>query len=192
MNKLIDYVGIYKNCLDSDLCDNLIGIADSGKYLITDQGVTDTGINKSIRMGKEVLLTHSDHTEIRDNLISASISILEKYQAQTKHASQYIKENFDTYKLENFRVRKYPVESGFFKAHSDVTDYKSASRLLVVLLYLNDVVEGGETEFPSLGIKIKPSRGLGIVFPPTFLFPHQANIPISNSKYTAQTYLHYK
>lgn len=192
MDKLIDYVGIYENCLDSRICDNLIDITNSGKYLITDQGVADTGINKSVRMGKEVLLTHSDHTEIRDNLVSATISILEKYQEQTKHASQYIKENFDTYKLENFRVRKYPVNSGFFKSHSDVTDYKSASRLLVVLLYLNDVAEGGETEFPSLGIKIKPSRGLGIVFPPTFLFPHQANIPISNSKYTTQTYLHYK
>jgi hypothetical protein len=192
MDRLIDYVGIYKNCLDPNLCDDLIDITNSEKYLITDQGANDTGIDESVRMGKEVLLTHSDHTQIRDNLVTATISILEKYQVQTKRASQYIKENFDTYKLENFRIRKYSSGSGFFKIHSDITDYKSASRLLVVLLYLNDVTEGGETEFPTLGIKIKPAKGLGIVFPPTFLFPHQANIPISNSKYTAQTYLHYK
>jgi flagellar biosynthesis regulator FlaF len=192
MDKLIDYVGIYENCLDSELCENLISIGKTKKYSISKMGVNDIKKDTSVRMGTEVLLTHTDHTEIRDNLISATVSILEKYQVQTKRASQYIKENFDTYKLENFRIRKYPKGSGFFKVHSDITDYKSASRLLVVLLYLNDVVEGGETEFPSLGIKIKPSQGLGIVFPPTFLFPHQANIPISNSKYTTQTYLHYK
>lgn len=192
MDKLIDYVQVYKNALGAQTCGELIDIIDSERYPVKDQMVNDNSKDKLIRSGCEVLLTHPDHNELKDNLVSSTISVLERYQIETRDSSKYIKENFDPYKLENFRARKYPAGSGFFKTHSDITDYKSASRLLVILMYLNDVDEGGETEFPTLGIKIKPTKGLVVVFPPTFLFPHRANMPKSNHKYTCQTYLHYK
>ena len=58
--------------------------------------------------------------------------------------------------------------------------------------YLNDVEEGGETEFLSNGeFTVKPKCGRMVVFPPSFMFPHRGRKPISNSKYILSTYLHY-
>ena len=50
------------------------------------------------------------------------------------------------------------------------------------MLYLNDVDEGGETEFWGT-LKVKPEAGKLILFPATWTYPHCANIPISNAKY---------
>ena len=47
--------------------------------------------------------------------------------------------------------------------------------------YLNDVEEGGETEFCS-GLKIKPKAGTVVIFPASWYIMHRGNKPISNNK----------
>jgi hypothetical protein len=51
------------------------------------------------------------------------------------------------------------------------------------MFYLNDVEEGGETEFLYLNTKIKPVKGTLVYFPTHFPFVHRGNIPISDDKY---------
>lgn len=63
----------------------------------------------------------------------------------------------------------------FYKAHWDACDVnkdprcsedykKGGYRFATFLLYLNDDIEGGETEFPLMGKKIKPEKGKGVLF----------------------------
>ena len=57
------------------------------------------------------------------------------------------------------------------------------SRLYAIIVYLDDVDEGGETEFPELGYKVKPEMGKLLMFPCNQLYPHKGNKPISNGKH---------
>lgn len=63
-----------------------------------------------------------------------------------------------------------------------------ASRYLVFLWYLNDVGEGGETEFVDLDIRCAPRTGRLLIFPPYWMYRHAGRPPISNSKYILSTY----
>jgi len=193
--KLIDCMGIYDNTLDPKICLTLMKIMNSGKYKIIQQTQTlqhsNDNMNNSIRIGTEMLLDNPDHEVVKSKLLKATFKVIDRYIEQTSGMSDYILPNLNPYKFENFRIRKYKKNEGFFKLHSDIIDYKSASRLFVIMFYLNSVKIGGETEFPLLDIKVKPKQGSCVIFPPNFLFPHQANIPISHHKFTAQTYLHY-
>ena len=93
--------------------------------------------------------------------------------------------------LEQFRIKRYNTGGqDMFDTHVDVMTYDSARRFLSFFWYLNDVDEGGETEFSSF--KIKPKQGTLVVFPPLWMFPHKGNPPISGPKYLLSTYLHYK
>jgi hypothetical protein len=65
----------------------------------------------------------------------------------------------------------------------------TSRRFISFFWYLNDVAEGGETEFVDL--TIKPEAGKLVIFPPLWMFPHKGNPPISNEKYLLSTYLHY-
>lgn len=75
-----------------------------------------------------------------------------------------------------------------FQLHFDSV-HEVASRYLVFLWYLNDVDEGGATEFPDLGISVRPSAGRLLVFPPYWMFQHVGQPPISGDKYILSTYL---
>ncbi|GAB4189836.1 MAG: hypothetical protein Tsb002_17230 [Wenzhouxiangellaceae bacterium] len=63
------------------------------------------------------------------------------------------------------------------------------NRYLVILWYLNDVAEGGETAFTDLGIKVAPRQGRLLMFPPYWMYMHTGMPPVSNPKYILSTYL---
>ena len=42
-------------------------------------------------------------------------------------------------------------------------------RICTVLVYLNDVIQGGDTAFPILNLRIHPKMGKAVVFFPSFL-----------------------
>jgi len=55
-----------------------------------------------------------------------------------------------------------------FKAHFDYfsVDYPSSTnnRISTLVIYLNEVEEGGETTFPALNISVKPKQGAAVYF----------------------------
>ena len=51
------------------------------------------------------------------------------------------------------------------------------------MFYLNDVAEGGETEFYYQDVKIKPKAGTMVIAPAYFTHTHRGNVPKSNDKY---------
>jgi prolyl 4-hydroxylase len=70
--------------------------------------------------------------------------------------------------LENLQLVYYSI-GGYFQPHYDATkntdmDTIVKSREYTLLIYLNDVEEGGETLFPYLNLEIKPKKGKGILF----------------------------
>ena len=53
-----------------------------------------------------------------------------------------------------------------YKNHTDciVGTTEKRDRFATVLVYLKDVEEGGETQFPELEISVKPRKGLALVW----------------------------
>jgi hypothetical protein len=94
--------------------------------------------------------------------------------------------------FEELRMKRYlPNGSDEFPPHVDVMDHASARRFLVAFLYLNDVAEGGETDFPGMEQSFRPTAGSLLMFPPLWPWLHAGKPPISGPKYILGTYLHY-
>ena len=51
--------------------------------------------------------------------------------------------------------------------------WRAQQRALAWMVYLNDVEEGGETEFLYQQLKIKPSKGRVVIWPRTIYSPTQ-------------------
>ena len=58
-----------------------------------------------------------------------------------------------------------------------------AGRMLVWTIYLNDVLEGGETEFLYHSERHKAEEGKIVIFPANYMCAHRGNPPLSNTKY---------
>ena len=81
--------------------------------------------------------------------------------------------------------RYIPPQESFQVWHADWGPWGGSPthRMVVGMLYLNDVHEGGETEFYHQELSIQPTRGTIVVWPAYFTHAHRGNPPISNTKY---------
>jgi hypothetical protein len=82
-------------------------------------------------------------------------------------------------------LQKYNKCKGRYVYHNDFTNEpeKNRYRVITFIWYLNDVTDGGETEFFGGKINIKPEKGKLVLFPASWAFPHRGKMPISNDKY---------
>ena len=86
--------------------------------------------------------------------------------------------NKDSQYFEGLQIGHY-IEGGFYKSHHDALDIHTelgqsfvktrGQRIITVLIYLNDVKKGGTTYFNNLDLRIKPRKGMAVVFFPAFL-----------------------
>ena len=66
--------------------------------------------------------------------------------------SQQYLQHFDAFDLKNEDGRRFAANGG--------------QRTVTVLIYLNDVTQGGHTSFPALNLDVQPKRGTALVFFP--------------------------
>jgi hypothetical protein len=68
-------------------------------------------------------------------------------------------------------------------------EYENAIRSMVFSIYLNDVEEGGETEFLHFSKRVKPKKGRIVIWPAGFPYVHRGNPPISGKKYILTSWM---
>lgn len=78
---------------------------------------------------------------------------------------------------------------GYHTWHCEKSSYSNSDRVLAWILYLNDVEEGGETEFLYQGIRVKPKAGTLAVWPAGFTHVHRGNPPLDKKKYVISGWL---
>lgn len=90
-----------------------------------------------------------------------------------------------------------------YDLHHDFIRYevsrRQGVRILTIFLYLNEVEEGGQTDFPQLGLSVSPKLGRALIWPSVLNeFPnkvdqrteHRANRVMAGIKYGANAWLH--
>jgi hypothetical protein len=176
------YVRSYDDALPAELCDRIVARFEAD--MAGRKSVDVAGIRRF-----DVLnLTKSPAWEDVHRLLYARIqSELKRYVEDCR--TRWIP---TSQAYENFRIKRYrPGKGEEFGPHVDISGAAMATRMIAVLWYLNDVEAGGETEFLSLGLSIRPRKGRVLVFPPTFLYPHAGRPPRSGVKYIVGSYAHY-
>lgn len=83
----------------------------------------------------------------------------------------------------DYKIKRYEKKAGHFKWHFDAFGPGGWSRQLAMILYLNDVEEGGETCFFFQKLKMKPLAGHALFFPPFWTHYHCGLVPESGNKY---------
>ena len=124
-------------------------------------------------------------------------NIIQKYNSEVISATQiYCKK----YSLENlfqigikepFNIQHYAPNEGFFNWHCERSYYQSHQRALVFMTYLNDVEDGGETEFYYQQLKIKPVKGKMVIWPPDFTHKHRGITSPTQEKYIATGWMNF-
>ena len=86
---------------------------------------------------------------------------------------------------EPIMLQHYAPKEGFFDWHCERSVYQSHQRALVFMTYLNDVNDGGETEFHFQQMKVKAVKGKTVIWPTDFTHIHRGITSPTEHKYIA-------
>ncbi|MCV2886265.1 2OG-Fe(II) oxygenase [Aestuariibacter sp. AA17] len=124
--------------------------------------------------GQPVKLTHENFEEVGKPRLNALVQLL--------------------FRIGEINAQKYEVGKGGYPYwHSEVYPQSGPAdalhRIFLFMFYLNDVDEGGETEFYYQNKKVEPKAGRMVIAPAYFTHTHRGNIPVSNDKYILTSWI---
>ena len=96
----------------------------------------------------------------------------------------------DTFHYTQLKVQKTLLTEGYHIWHLEHgKGFKNEPRAFVFSIYLNDVEEGGETEFLHFSKRVKPKTGRIVIWPAGFPYVHRGNPPLSGEKYIITSWM---
>jgi len=155
--------------IDKSLCDKLINYFEQHP----DKAAGRIGSKRLIDRTKKASTDLGIKLPVRSKLLKTYLSELQKVCEEYKKMYPECDEGHAPWAVKDFNIQKYLPNEAYFLAHNDRMNKSNSSRLLVFSTYLNDIKEGGETEFIYQKLKIKPEKGLTIIFPIDWTYTHR-------------------
>ena len=90
----------------------------------------------------------------------------------------------------NLKIQKTLPTEGFHTWHIEHgKGFDNEPRAFVFSIYLNDIEEGGETEFLNFSKRVKPKTGRIVIWPAGFPYVHRGNPPLAGEKYILTSWM---
>ena len=194
--KIDNFIGVFENVLSSELCNYIIGHFENLQNL---------NLTLSRQTWENASSIHKDNSLVFTNRQNISEALFNISTDITKH---FVDSSWECYKIyakqygvlsslrrhifyDDVKIQKTLPTQGYHVWHCEQADRSSSPRLLLVLAYLNDVEEGGETEFLYQSRRIKPKQGTILICPCGFTHTHRGNPPLSGVKYVMNGWIEF-
>mgnify|MGYP003114750651 CR=1 FL=1 len=186
-----NFIGVYDNYITENECDKAISLfEDQHKFnktidrmLIQNQPITEMQDQQFFAGGYNIKFWYE---ELKPLILNFDLA-WQHYNKKVGATAAYDQEKFfyTTVKIQ----RTLPTE-GYHVWHIEHNrGYENECRAFVYTIYLNDVEEGGETEFLHFSKRVKPKKGRIVIWPAAFPYVHRGNPPLSGKKYILTSWL---
>jgi hypothetical protein len=171
--------------IDKNLCDDLISFFENDNT--KGPGKTYGGNNIS-KIDKEV----KDSTDL-DISQHNNEPLIQKYLTNLGYVIEHYKKEYTFSDIgvskwiisPTYNIQRYYPNQGFHQWHCERGGVENFNRHLVFMTYLNDVIDGGETEWYYQKTKVKPEKGLTVIWPADWTFTHRGLVSKTQTKYIA-------
>ena len=185
-----NFIGVYDNYITKEECNKVIKLyEDQNKFNNT---VNRIGFEKSSILKKQdqQFFAASNNLdvwweELKPMMFNFDLA-LKHYIENTGASDAYgVPFHFTSLKIQ----KTLPTE-GYHVWHIEHgKGFDNECRAFVYSIYLNDVEEGGETEFLHFSKRVKPKTGRIVIWPAAFPYLHRGNPPLSGEKYILTSWM---
>jgi hypothetical protein len=187
-------IAVYDEVLDLKTCQSVIEYFESVRNLnlVFTQEAYASGPSHVNRKDQSVFMITPDTLSL-DKTQPIFSSFIEKFwQCYEDYTNEFsVLQTSGKHGFYQVRVQKTDPGGGFHNWHFENYDAITCSRVASWMFYLNDVDEGGETEFLYLHRRIQPKTGRLVIWPASYTHTHRGNPPLSGSKYIITSWLSY-
>lgn len=187
-------IQVVDGLLDKELCSSFL-VRMNQLWSFSFAGETLSGVDAKTKLTEDLrynknLLNDcwSDADIVLDQQICQAItSAVAIYKQEYRHL-----DDWGDITDSGFQVQKYAKSYGYYRPHVDSFPMPFSSvgdRVLAMVIYLNDVDYGGETNFPLHEVAVTPKAGRIVFFPATWTHPHESRVPISGDKWIVSSFI---
>ena len=178
-----NFIYTERNALPKSFCNNVIEKFEQDNR--KRQGQVGDGVRLDIKRSSDLSISKLDDWESYDQAFYKSLNIgLKKY-------NNFIPEEY----IKNKALSELGNDTGYQIQRTQPGDYyiwhhdQTTTRLVTFIWYLNDIKDGGYTEFID-GTRIQPEAGKLVIFPATWDFLHRGVSPKTETKYLCTGWVH--
>tara|TARA_E500000081_G_scaffold11909_1_gene14459 strand:- start:22062 stop:22688 length:627 start_codon:yes stop_codon:yes gene_type:complete len=154
-----------------DLCEEVIErLKPSTRWY--NSGVASGKVEPNLRDSMQISYDPNSPPVEHEPLLAFAQECLDVYTTERKEAGDVPAFGM----TEGYNILKYKGDGSqaYHAVHSDQGWPNNIHRHVSFCMYLNDIEEGGETEFPAHELKIEPKAGRGLIFPASWVYSHRS------------------
>ena len=185
-----DFIAVYDNYITKDDCDKAI-------KLYEDQNKFNNTINRISAERASILQKQDQQFFAAPNNVDVWWESLKSMMINFDMAWNHYIKNVgadDAYGVPfhftDLKIQKTLPTEGYHVWHIEHgKGSNNEARAFVFSIYLNDVEEGGETEFLHFSKRVKPKTGRIVIWPAAFPYVHRGNSPLLGEKYIVTSWM---
>ena len=180
-SKEIHFIGSW-NLENNKLCKEIINFFEENKNLQT-PGASGAGVNQKIKKTTDIVVKPNNLKDKKFEVLKQYINELYKCYSDYQNQWPFLQSILKDVYIPSFNIQKYEKGGHFASLHSERTTLNTLHRLFAWMTYLNDVDDGGQTNFSHYRIKVKPEIGKTLIWPAEWTHAHTGEILKSGKKY---------
>jgi prolyl 4-hydroxylase len=175
---------------DLSICDDLIKLFENSNHKVLGKSGKGT-VNKKVKDSLDLQLFINDVVKfpILDKYFRQLSQTINLYKKKYKFCNEHVA---DWGIQHDFNIQKYKPSQAYHSWHCEHANIPSSKRHLVFMTYLNDVKQGGETEWYYQKLKVKPEKGLTVIWSADWTFTHKGHTTIDEDKYIITGWFEFK
>ena len=181
INDQAHFIGSW-NIENNNLCNEIINFFETNKQLHR-RGQSGLGLDNKIKQTTDLTITPGNLKDEPHKCIKKYIDELYKCFIDYQKQWPFIKQITEQVNIGSFNIQKYSPGDHFSRIHTERGNLHSLHRLFAWMIYLNDVEDGGATNFSHYGMKIKPEIGKILIWPAEWTHAHSGEVVKNGVKY---------
>ncbi len=177
--------------INENLCDRLIKYFENHQDKEPGKLGSDKGrVNPKEKDSLDLCLSSFTLEDPLEDYLKSLSVVMEHYKHQYPESSNKLA-SWGIF--EWYNIQRYMPGQGYHKWHCEnAGDDFSMRRHLTFMTYLNDVTDGGETAWKFQNEKVRPEKGLTVIWPATWMFTHKGVPSQTQTKYIATGWYNFR
>ena len=170
------------NIRNDDLCKQIINFFEENK-IQKQKGTIGNGVDETKKKTTDISISPNDLKNDEFKCFKNYMDELYKCFIDYQHQWPFMKNMIKNLDIRSFNVQKYLKGDHFSAVHTERSNLQFSDRVFAWMTYLNNVEDGGATNFSHYGISVKPEIGKTLIWPAEWTHAHNGGIVNSGKKY---------
>ncbi len=187
-----EWIGVFDNYITPDMCEHAISFFHKNHEFnkLYDRFQSENKISHHMKKDVAKNIWPNDIWEDKENLKPLFLNFDIALKTYIERIG--IGTDFDPLHYTNIKIQQTVPTGGYHVWHCEwggQGTQEVRKRFLTYIIYLNDIKDGGETEFLHQSTRVQPKAGRIVIWPASFPYYHRGNPPLKEKKYIITSWI---